>query len=211
MRKSNSIIEKYKLGGLFYPILAILAAFIAGSILILLISTKNPIDVYSVLIKSAFGSLKSWDSSLVKAIPFIFTGLSFAAAKRCGIVNLGADGQFMIGALGGALIGIRLNGLPIYLHLPLTLIAGFLFGAIFGMIVALLKIKFGASELITSIMLNYIAANIIGWALTGPMQEKSAVLVNPQTELIPPSASIGRLFPPQNLRCTMAFSSPSSL
>lgn len=191
--KPKSGLPKYKIKDLLYPTLSLLASFLVGSLIILLISDKNPVHVYRVLLKSGFGSINALDSAIVKAIPFMFTGLSYAIARQCGVINLGAEGQFMMGALGAAVVGIKLEGLPPVIHLLLTLFAGFMFGALFGVVPAILKLKFGASELITTIMMNFIATYIIGWAVTGPMQETTAVLVNPQTALIPDSAKIHRI------------------
>jgi len=124
------------------------------------------------MISGGFGTLKAFDATLIKAVPLLFTALSFAIAKRSGIINLGAEGQFMIGALCATAVGVGIPSLPMAIHLPLTLIAGFVGGALFGLITGVLKVKFGASELIITIMLNYIARLLVAYFVTGPMLEQ---------------------------------------
>lgn len=186
-KKSTELLKK-----LYFPVISLVAAMLVGS-LVIIATGKNPIDAYRVMINGAFGSFSAWDQTLVKAIPFMFTGLSYAIAKRCGIINLGAEGQFKIGALCAAIIGVSFSNLPMIIHLPLTLLAGFLGGAMYSLIVAVLKLKFGASELITTIMLNYIATNIVSFFVTGPIKD-SASSSYPQTAVMAQSSQLPRLF-----------------
>ena len=98
----------------------------------------------------------------------IFTALSYAIALRHGMVNLGAEGQLYIGAILGSLAGSHIHGLPPVIHILFVLLCGFIGGALWGLIVAVLKMKFGASELITTIMLNYIALEFVSFCVTNP-------------------------------------------
>lgn len=186
-KRSVEVLKK-----LYFPVISLVAAMIVGSVVIVA-TGRNPITAYSVMIKGAFGTFAAWDQTLLKAIPFMFTGLSYAIAKRCGIINLGAEGQFKIGALCSAIVGVSFSGLPAIVHLSLTLFAGFMGGALYSLIVAGLKLKFGASELITTIMLNYIATNIISYFVTGPIKD-SASSSYPQTAVMAESAQLPRLF-----------------
>ncbi len=160
------------LQSLYYPLMAIIASLLVGSLVILLTSNTNPFVAYGHMISGGFGTLKAFDATLIKAVPLLFTALSFAIAKRSGIINLGAEGQFMIGALCATAVGVGIPSLPMAIHLPLTLIAGFVGGALFGLITGVLKVKFGASELIITIMLNYIARLLVAYFVTGPMLEQ---------------------------------------
>lgn len=182
------------LRALYYPIMAIIASLLVGSVLILLTSNTNPLTAYGYMFTGAFGTLRSFDATLTKAIPLMFTALSFAIAKRSGIINLGAEGQFMMGGLFATAVGISFQNLPLALHLPLTLLAGFLGGALFGFITAALKVKFGASELIITIMLNYIAKQLIAYAVTGPMLEQLPPYY-PQSPAIADTARLGSFIP----------------
>ncbi len=169
---ANSILKKAEsiLKSSYYPLISIVMALLGGGIIISALGF-SPIEAYKALIKGSFGNANAIGETLVKASPLIFTGLSYAIAKRCGIINLGAEGQLYVGALTGTLVGTTLTGLPMFIHLPMAIAAGFLGGAIYGVLVGVLKTKFGASELITTIMLNYIAINFISFCVTGPMKD----------------------------------------
>jgi simple sugar transport system permease protein len=174
----------------YYPLIAIVMALLGGGIIISALGF-NPFYAYKMLIKGSFGNNNAIGETLIKATPLIFTGLSYAIAKRCGLINLGAEGQLYMGGLCATIVGTTLN-LPMAIHLPLTLLAGFLGGAIYGMLVGVLKMRFGASELITTIMLNYIAINILSFAVTGPIKDMTTVS-NPQSKQIFMTARLPRL------------------
>lgn len=178
---------------MYFPVVALAASLLIGSVVIAFTAKSSPLEAYQAMFKGAFGSVNAWDETFVKAIPLMFTALSYAIARRCGIINLGAEGQFRMGALLATIVGVSFPNMPMLLHLPLTLIAGFVGGALYGLIVAALKIKFGASELITTIMLNYIAIQIISFFVTGPIKE-SASSSYPQSAQIIESAQLPRLF-----------------
>ncbi|NLC89258.1 MAG: ABC transporter permease [Clostridiaceae bacterium] len=185
------------LEALYYPIMALLASFLIGSIVILLTSSTSPLAAYSFMLKGAFGSMAAWQDTIIKAIPFVFTALSFSVARRCGIINLGAEGQFIMGALFATVVAVQLPlavALPKFIHLPITLIAGFLGGALYGLLVAVLKVQFGASELITTIMLNYIARYLVSYAVNGPLKEPGQSTY-PQSARFPETASLGSIVP----------------
>ncbi|WP_069998624.1 ABC transporter permease [Cellulosilyticum sp. I15G10I2] len=155
---------------MYYPIIAILMALFIGGIIINILGF-DALAAYRGLLSGSLGSLNAVSETLIKAIPLVFTALSYAIAKRCGLINLGAEGQLYIGALFATIVGTNFSGLPSPLHIILTLVAGFLGGALYGFIVGAIKIRFGASELITTIMLNYVAVNIISFCVTGPIKD----------------------------------------
>lgn len=175
----------------YYPLIAIVMAMLGGAIIISTLGF-NPIHAYQNLIKGSFGNMNAIGETLIKASPVIFTGLSYAIAKRCGLINLGAEGQLYVGGLLATMAGTMIHGLPIFIHLPLALIAGFIGGAIFGMLVGVMKTRFGASELITTIMLNYVAINFISYMVTGPMKDTASGTF-PQSKQILESARLPRL------------------
>src|SRR4030067_2435970 len=107
------------LRGAFPSVVAILAAFLVGA-LVLLATGHSPFDAYSSLLVGAFGSYYYVGQTLTQATPIIFTSLAFLFAFKCGLFNIGAEGQLLIGALAAALVGISLTGSPIYIHLPLA-------------------------------------------------------------------------------------------
>lgn len=166
-------------------ILSILAAIVVGSVIILWYG-QNPIDIYAKLLQGAFGSQRGFFISLQRATPLIFTALGSTIAFRTGLFNIGVEGQFFIGAIFGTLIGYAIK-LPTILHLPLTLLAGFIAGAIWAYIPALMRQKLGVSEIITTIMANYIATFLISYLTNYPMR---ASPTTPETPPVHPSARL---------------------
>lgn len=174
---------------LFQVMLALCAALAIGFLILALLGKGSPLESYSILFRTAFGSLNAWDITLVKAIPLVFTALSFTIAARCGLVNLGADGQFAMGALSATFVGLYAGCLPPWLHLSLTVLSGFLGGALYGLCSAWFKIHFGVSELLTTIMLNYIARQVLSLALNGPIKDPRAHAYS-QSRALPESARL---------------------
>ncbi|HJP66662.1 MAG TPA: ABC transporter permease, partial [Actinomycetota bacterium] len=111
-------------------------------------------------------ALRPLTETVVSATPLIFAGLSVAIGFRAGLFNIGAEGQITVGAIAASIVGFSLPGLPGPIHLALVVGAGFLGGAIWGFIPGVLKVKTGAHEVITTIMLNFVAANLALWALS---------------------------------------------
>jgi len=141
---------------LLFPIIAVVAAFIVGAILIILVG-DNPITAYRLLL----GSALSWPDGigyvLFYATPLIFTGLAVLVGFRCGLFNIGAEGQLYIAAFATAWVGIKFANLSPWLLIPFCCAAAILAGAVWGGIPGVLKAKFGSHEVINTIMLNFIA------------------------------------------------------
>lgn len=130
--------------------------------------------------------------SLVTATPYIFAGLAVALGFRCGLFNIGAEGQFFMGALGAAYVGYSITGLPAFIHLPLAILGGAAAGAAWGAIPGYLKAKFGAHEVVNTIMMNWIAFRLSDWLLTGPMKASGFRPVTPNIKV---TAELPRFFP----------------
>lgn len=143
---------------LIVPLVAILLAALIGSLLILL-SGSSPVAAYTALIQGALGDANGLQRTLEKATPLIFSGLAVAFAFKAGLFNIGAQGQLIFGALVAAVVGYSVE-LPMLLHIPLALLAGGIAGGLYGAIPGALRAYTGAHEVITTIMLNYIALNI---------------------------------------------------
>lgn len=135
--------------------IAIFFGFIVSAI-VLAIAGYNPIDAFSALFSGIFSKPKYISNTIIKATPIILTGISVAFAFKTGLFNIGAEGQYIAGTVASTIVGIKLN-LPAILEIPIVILAGVIAGAIFGGIVGILKSKFGIHEVITSIMLNWIA------------------------------------------------------
>lgn len=184
------------LQGMLVPVGAILLAMLIGAIFILIIG-KNPIVAYTALIQGAFGDLFSIGETLEATTPLIFTGLAVAYAFRAKMFNIGAEGQFLMGALAGTWVGVFLN-LPGFLHVIVVLLAGFIAGGLWGGIAGALKAARGVNEVISTIMLNFIAILLINWLVTGPMKEVSELDI-PQTAKVLESARLMKILPPSRL------------
>jgi general nucleoside transport system permease protein len=130
--------------------------------------------------------------SFVAATPYMLAGLAVAIGFRCGLFNIGAEGQLLMGALGSAFVGYSIKGLPAYVHLPLALLAGAVSGALWAAVPGYLKAKFGAHEVVNTIMMNWIAFRLSDWLLFGPMKASSFRPVTPNIEV---SAELPHFFP----------------
>lgn len=147
-----------------FPVLSVLVALFLGAVIITIMGYDAAV-AYRSLWAGAFGNIHSISETLVQTTPLLFTAVSYSIAYKCGLINLGAEGQLYMGAIFGAFVGARFGFLPSALHIPFVLLCGFMGGALWGLIVGLLKIRFGASELITTIMLNYIAFEFLSFAI----------------------------------------------
>ncbi len=173
---------------------AIVIALLLGMGLIALMNI-SPVKAFSALIEGAFGSKNSVGETLVKMTPLLFTGMSYAIANRCGLTNLGMEGQMYIGAMFAAYAGINISGLPPVLHVFLCIVLGFIGGGIWCLIAGALKVWFGASEIIVTVMLNTVAIFLIEYMVTsGPMLEPPGTVTG-QSSPVLDSARLGTLIP----------------
>jgi simple sugar transport system permease protein len=178
--------------GFLLPLASVLLALAAGGMLIALWGL-DPFDAGRSLLAGAFGNLNALGESLVKTVPLIFTGLAYATAARSGLVNIGAEGQLYMGGFLAALAGGYITGLPPVIHLPLAVLAGFTGGGLWGLLAGWLKVKFGAGEVITTIMLNYIAQYWVGFLVGGPMKAPPGTF--PQSLPVGHTAILPRILP----------------
>lgn len=174
------------------PLVAILLALAIGGIIIIL-DGSNPLTAYEALFRGAFGSERAFGRTLEKTTPLIFSGLSVAFAFRAGLFNIGAQGQLILGAIAAAWVGYALTGVPAGLHAALALVAAAIVGGLWGAIPGALRAYTGAHEVITTIMLNYVAINITDWLSDGPMKDMSGGGVVARTPKILPSAEVGSI------------------
>ncbi len=147
------------------PLIAVLFAVLVSSLLILFIG-KDPVEVFQTMIEFSFGRLDSIGAILFNATPLIFSGLSVAIGFRLGLFNIGVEGQYFIGALMAAVVGFSFSGLPMFIHLPLAIAAAMIGGALWSLVPIYLKLKRGVHEVISTIMLNYVAYSLIHYLIT---------------------------------------------
>lgn len=139
-----------------FPLISIFLAFIVGAVFILM-TGNSPIDAYAALFGGSLGGLNRIGETLLKTTPLIFTGLSIAFAFRCGLFNIGAEGQFVIGSLFTVAAGYIFRDLPGFILIPVILLSGAIGGGLWASIPGVLKAKFGINEVIVTIMLNYVS------------------------------------------------------
>lgn len=163
------------------PILAVSLGLALG-LLVTAIAGENPIHVFAVLVKSAFGSPYDIGMTLFYATPLIFTGLSVAAAFQGGFFNIGAEGQLLMGALAAACAALAFPALPSFASIGVSSLAAFVAGATWGWIPGYLKAKRGSHEVITTIMLNFIAAGLASWVMMNTIQSTDSQA--PESKLI---------------------------
>lgn len=145
----------------------------ASLLALIVLAGENPLYVLGTLIGQGFFSVNGVADALVRAIPLCLAGLGVAISFRANVFNIGADGQIVIGAAFGMACAPLLAGVPG--GLILLLVAGALGGALWGAIAGVLKARFGANEIIATIMLNYIAVQVISWLVRGPLQEPMGI------------------------------------
>ena len=147
---------------LIFPLVAVIAAFIVGGILILIIG-DNPLETYSLLIGSALSWPDGIGYTLFYATPLIFTGLAVLVAFRCGLLNIGAEGQLYFASFITAWVGITLANRSAWLLVPLCFFAAIVAGGVWGAIPGFLKARFGSHEVINTIMLNFVAVALVSY------------------------------------------------
>ena len=147
---------------LLFPLAAVIAAFAVGAVVVLAVG-DNPITTYALLIGSAFTWPDGIGYTLFYATPLIFTGLAVAVAFRCGLLNIGAEGQLYAASFMTAWVGITCSGLSAWLLVPLCFLTALLAGGVWGGVPGVLKARFGAHEVITTIMMNFIAVALASY------------------------------------------------
>jgi ABC-type uncharacterized transport system permease subunit len=154
---------------------AIVLAFAVGALLILAVGV-DPLKAYGALFQAALGSRNGLAETLLRTIPLALCGLGIALAFRGGVFNVGAEGQLFLGGVVAGAIGVAGNGRPSFLLLPAMAIGAMTAGALWSGIAAWLKLRFRADELITTIMLNYVAIHFVSYLLHGPLQDPNSAL-----------------------------------
>ncbi|QQR38333.1 ABC transporter permease [Devosia rhizoryzae] len=140
-----------------------------------LFAGRNPIEAYGLIIQGAFGSLFALSETLNRATPLILTGLAAAVAFRAKLWNIGAEGQLYIGALAAVLVGSGLLQMPPALLIPTVMIAGFLAGGMMMVLPTILKQRFGADEVVITLLLNFVVILLVQMLIEGPLKDPLAM------------------------------------
>lgn len=179
----------------FVPsILALLAALLVASLLLVALNA-NPLEAYSSMLQGAFGTENSTAETLVKAIPVLFVAIGICIAFRGGVVNIGGEGQMIAGAVGGVAVALMLSDMPGIVIIVASLAGGFLAGALYGGLAGFLKAYFNVNEILSTIMLNQIAVQLMNYLLNGVLLDPSEAGSNhiPKTARIVEWAHLPRL------------------
>lgn len=155
-------------------LLSIVIAVIIGSIVIGLCG-YSPISAYTALLKGAFGSPSLFMTTMEKSVPLIFCGIAAMISFKCGLFNIGIEGQLIMGAITYALIGIKLWWLPMPIHVFVCSILAMAAGALWSSIAAILKVTKNANEVVTTVMLNYVAIYFTEFLVAGPFMAEGMV------------------------------------
>jgi general nucleoside transport system permease protein len=201
-------------GGLGVPLGSVLFAFVVGA-LILLVTGANPLAAYGGLLCGGLGiactqgenPALELSNTIVFTIPLITTGVAVALPFRAGLFNIGAEGQLLAGSVACTAIGIKFSNLPAPILLPMVLLGGMLAGAIWAGIAGVLKATVGAHEVVTTIMLNYVAQWLVRYLIIGgPLELTSGTS---KSHPIGAGAQLATLLPPDNTM--IVFGLPASV
>lgn len=179
------------------PVFATLAALILGAIMLLFLKV-NPIEAYKALWDGAFGNPNAFAETLVKATPLLLVAIGICISFRGDVINIGGEGQMIIGAIFATWVGLTFTDLPGWVAITLALLAGFVGGAIWGGIPGFLKAYFRVNEILSTVMMNAIAVQLMNFLLRGPMIDPSQAEVAskiPQTARLLEAFQLPRLIP----------------
>ena len=179
------------------PVLAMLAALLIGAVVLLLLKV-NPLEAYAAILNGVFGSMSGFTQSLVKATPLLLVGLGICIAFRASVINIGAEGQIVLGALGATAWALGFRSWPAWLLIPSTLLFSFLSGALWGFIPGVLKARFRVNEILSTVMMNAIALQLMNLLVRGPLIDQAGVAAGTylaQSERLPEAAWLPRLIP----------------
>jgi ABC-type uncharacterized transport system permease subunit len=179
----------------FSPLaLSLIAALLIASILLLALNA-NPLDAYTSMLLGAFGTENASAETLVKATPILLVAIGVCVAFRGGVVNIGGEGQMIVGAIAGTTAALSLSQTPGPVIIIVSLVTGFLAGALYGGLAGFLKAYFGVNEILSTIMLNQIAVQLMNFLLNGPLLDPAEAGSNhiPKTARIVEAAELPRL------------------
>lgn len=169
----------------------------AGTAVLLAMAGHNPIEVYRLLIVESFGGTRRIAATLSAATPLMLTGLATAIAFRAGAFNVGVEGCVYVGGLAAAYVGFTFVGLPAVILLPLALATGLVVGSLWMLVPGVLKARLDVDEVVTTLMLNFIAISLTAYLVNGPLLAPGSA--NSATPMVDAAARLPRLMPPSTL------------
>lgn len=179
------------------PLIAVPLAMLFGAVMLLMLNA-NPITAFGALFQGAFGDVSAVTQTLVKATPLLLVGLGICIAFRGGVINIGGEGQLIVGALAASALSLTLPDWSRWSLLPLTLLAGAVAGGLWGGIPGVLKARLGVNEILSTVMMNAIALQLANYLLRGPMIDPAEIAAGTQiaqSALLPKAVWLTRLVP----------------
>jgi ABC-type uncharacterized transport system permease subunit len=179
------------------PLAGVLVALAIGMIMLIVLGA-NPVSAYAAMINGAVGSVSGITQSLVKATPLLLVGLGICIAFRANVINIGGEGQIIIGALVATWLPLTFNASPGWLMIPVTLMAGFLGGAAWGFVPGILKARLQVNEILSTIMMNSIAQQLMNLLIRGPLMDPAGIAAGTylaQSARLPQQDWLPRLVP----------------
>ena len=180
-----------------FPVAGMLAALLIGAVLLLLLGV-SPFEAYGALFAGAFGSVYGLTQTLVKATPLLLVGVGICIAFRASVINIGGEGQIIAGALAATWFPLTFRAWPGWLLIPATLLAGFLAGAAWGFIPGILKARLKVNEILSTVMMNAIALQLMNLMIRGVLMDPAGVTAGTylaQSERLPEQVWLARLVP----------------
>ncbi|MFN2363510.1 MAG: ABC transporter permease [Halarsenatibacteraceae bacterium] len=196
---------KNNLKEILFNILVLLGSFIIALIfgsIILLIAGVNPLVAYHAMIIRPISSVYGLSEAVVRAIPLMMVGIGISIAFRSKMINIGGEGQIQLGAIAAGAAALALPGLPKFILIPIVILVGFTAGGIWGGLAGWMKAKLSVNEVLSTVMLNYIAFQIYLYLIRGPLIDPSELAWGtgvPQTARMPDSSLFQRLIQGQRI------------
>ena len=193
------------------PVAAVAVSFVLGGLLLLL-TGHSPIAAYAGLFRGAFGNANAFAGTLMTTTPLIFSALSFLIAYKAGLFNAGNEGQLLVGAFAAALVGAAFGRVPAVLYIPLVVLTGFAAGALWGLIPAVWRLYWGINELVTTLMMNYVASLLTDYLTLNVFRSPTVQTgTNTQTIAMLPAARLSSIFPPYHVTLALPFGIAAAL
>ena len=198
----TTITTKSAVNSVFSAVSAVFSALVFGFVL-LWVCGYDAVKAYTTLFNGAFGSTNRFAETIVKTVPLTIMALGAAIAFKSKIWNIGGSGQFIVGGIFSLFVALNFK-LPVFIIFPLSMLMGFAGGALWGGIAGYLKAKYSANEVITTLMLNYIAVYLLAWLVRGPMMDPAGFGF-PQTPLVDKSLQLSNLLAGTRLHSGIIF------
>lgn len=199
--KKAASARRFDFSGVFFnallPLAGMLIALLIGAIMLLILKV-NPLTAYAQMVNGAFGSVSGLTQTLVKATPLLLVGLGICIAFRASVINIGGEGQIIVGALAATWFPLAFRTWPGWLLIPCSLTVGFLAGAIWGLVPGILKARLRVNEILTTVMMNAVALQLMNLLVRSVLMDPAGISAGTylaQSERLPEQAWLLRLVP----------------